>query len=84
MYDVSKLGDLTRRHEHASQLAASEDLERQQLADPFLGEQPMQIVDAAHRLAGELHDQIARLQFGFGRGRALDTAVIVTPRSCES
>ena len=47
------------------------DLDRHELADALFGQQAMQIVDAAHRLAAELDDQIAGTQTGFGRRRAL-------------
>ena len=62
--------NFARRDQHAAGLAAPEDLERHQLADAFLGQQAVKIVDAAHRLARKLNDQIAGTQLRFGRRRA--------------
>src|SRR5688572_20815199 len=64
------LRDFARRDQDAAELSAPQDLDRNELSDPLFGKESVQIVDAAYRLAGKFHDQIAGPQLCVGGGRA--------------
>src|SRR5689334_20567208 len=50
---------LARRHHELLLLGAAQHLDHRLLADALLGEEPVQLVDRADRLAGETHDDVA-------------------------
>src|SRR5258708_35195980 len=79
---------LARGHRKFLLLGPAQHDERGGLADTLLGEEPVQLVDGAHRLAGETDDDVAREECGgarrpVGRGR-LDAGATPTHPLAEA
>ena len=65
--DAPRELQLARHERHGAAAAVADDLERAAGADPLLGHEPLEVVDAADREAVDSDDEILRTQAG-GRG----------------